>query len=62
MLTQSPFEFLLEATVIRSVLVPAAMELLGHRNWYLPGRLQWLPHYDIESGTASEGTPGVSAK
>jgi len=34
---------LLDATVVRSVLVPAAMELLGDRNWYLPSWLNWLP-------------------
>jgi RND superfamily putative drug exporter len=39
---------LLDATVIRSVLVPAAMELLGERNWYLPRWLEWLPHYEVE--------------
>jgi putative drug exporter of the RND superfamily len=41
---------LLDATVIRSVLVPAAMELLGERNWYLPRWLEWLPHYSVEAG------------
>ena len=40
---------LLDATVIRSVLVPAAMELLGERNWYLPRWLDWLPHYEVEA-------------
>ena len=40
---------LLDATVIRSVLVPAAMELLGERNWYLPSWLEWLPHYEVEA-------------
>jgi len=34
---------LLDATIVRSVLVPAAMELLGDRNWYLPSFLKWLP-------------------
>jgi len=34
---------LLDATVVRSVLVPAAMQLLRARNWYLPRALQWLP-------------------
>src|ERR671910_549415 len=43
---------LLDATVIRSVLVPAAMELLGERNWYLPRRLEWLPHYSVEADDA----------
>jgi putative drug exporter of the RND superfamily len=40
---------LLDATVIRSVLVPAAMELLAERNWYLPRWLEWLPHYEVEA-------------
>jgi RND superfamily putative drug exporter len=34
----------LDATIVRSVLVPAAMQLLGRRNWYLPRALQWLPN------------------
>ena len=34
---------LLDATIIRTVLVPAAMRLLGRRNWYLPRALRWLP-------------------
>jgi len=39
---------LIDATLIRSVLVPAAMELLGERNWWLPGWLGWLPHLEVE--------------
>ena len=34
---------LLDATVVRALLLPATMKLLGHRNWYLPRWLQWLP-------------------
>jgi uncharacterized membrane protein YdfJ with MMPL/SSD domain len=34
---------LLDATVIRVLLLPASMKLLGDRNWYLPSWLQWLP-------------------
>jgi RND superfamily putative drug exporter len=34
---------LIDATVIRAVLLPAAMKLLGERNWYLPKSLGWLP-------------------
>jgi RND superfamily putative drug exporter len=33
---------LLDATVVRGVLLPASMSLLGDRNWYLPARLRWL--------------------
>jgi uncharacterized membrane protein YdfJ with MMPL/SSD domain len=40
---------LLDATLIRSVLVPAAMELLGDRNWWLPSWLGWLPHLEVEA-------------
>jgi putative drug exporter of the RND superfamily len=34
---------LIDATVIRGVLLPAAMKLLGRHNWYLPRSLEWLP-------------------
>jgi len=34
---------LLDATVVRAVLLPATMKLLGPRNWYLPRWLGWLP-------------------
>ena len=34
---------LIDATVVRSVLLPASMKLLGDRNWYLPSWLEWLP-------------------
>ena len=40
---------LIDATLIRSVLVPAAMELLGDRNWWLPSWLGWLPHLEVEA-------------
>ena len=39
---------LLDATLVRSVLVPASMEFLGHRNWYLPSFLRWLPDVRVE--------------
>jgi RND superfamily putative drug exporter len=38
----------LDATLVRSVLVPASMKLLGDRNWYLPKWLGWLPKINIE--------------
>jgi RND superfamily putative drug exporter len=34
---------LLDATIVRAVLLPATMKLLGERNWYLPRWLEWLP-------------------
>jgi uncharacterized membrane protein YdfJ with MMPL/SSD domain len=34
---------LIDATIVRAVLLPATMKLLGDWNWYLPSRLSWLP-------------------
>lgn len=46
----------LDATVIRSILVPASMRLLGEWNWYLPKWLDWLPQLDVEGhAAAAEG-------
>ncbi len=42
----------LDATLVRSVLVPASMEVLGRRNWYLPSWLSWLPDLRVEPETA----------
>ena len=39
---------LIDATIIRGVLLPATMKLLGARNWYLPARLGWLPKFEHE--------------
>jgi uncharacterized membrane protein YdfJ with MMPL/SSD domain len=39
---------LIDATIIRAVLLPATMKLLGERNWYLPKRLGWLPKFEHE--------------
>jgi RND superfamily putative drug exporter len=39
---------LLDATLVRAVLLPAAMKLLGERNWYLPSWLEWLPRLEHE--------------
>ena len=39
---------LIDATVVRLVLLPAVLAMLGDRAWYLPGWLEWLPHVDIE--------------
>ena len=40
---------LIDATIIRGVLLPAAMKLLGDWNWYLPRRLEWLPRLTPEA-------------
>ncbi len=37
---------LIDATIVRAVLLPATMTLLGERNWYLPTWLEWLPRLD----------------
>src|SRR5215211_2135732 len=39
---------LIDATIIRGVLLPASMKLLGDWNWYLPGWLEWLPRVGAE--------------
>ncbi len=39
----------LDATLVRSVLVPASMEVLGKGNWYLPPFLRWLPDLRVEA-------------
>jgi uncharacterized membrane protein YdfJ with MMPL/SSD domain len=39
---------ILDATLIRGVLLPASMKLLGERNWYLPRILRWLPRVELE--------------
>jgi RND superfamily putative drug exporter len=39
---------LIDATIIRGVLLPASMKLLGDWNWYLPKPLQWLPRFHVE--------------
>jgi RND superfamily putative drug exporter len=40
----------IDATIIRGVLLPASMKLLGERNWYLPRWLEWLPRFSPERG------------
>jgi RND superfamily putative drug exporter len=48
---------LLDATVVRSILVPASMKLLGDWNWYFPKWLEWLPNVSIEGHFESEEIP-----
>jgi RND superfamily putative drug exporter len=54
---------LLDATIVRGVLLPASMKLLGTWNWYVPGWLQWLPRLGIaETDAPAEARPAsVSA-
>ena len=49
---------LVDATLIRMVVVPAAMALLGSWNWYLPGWLNWLPELHVE-GDPDIAPPGA---
>ena len=41
---------LIDATIIRMILVPASMKMLGRWNWYLPPFLEWLPDLRVEAG------------
>ncbi len=54
---------LIDATIVRAVLLPATMKLLGDWNWYLPKWLEWLPHLepngDVETVEAPAGSDGV---
>jgi RND superfamily putative drug exporter len=51
---------LLDATVVRAVLLPAVMQLLGRANWYLPRWLRWLPELEHEPA-AAVAVPGPRA-
>ncbi|WP_240649454.1 MMPL family transporter [Streptomyces sp. Z26] len=52
---------LIDATVIRGVLLPAVMVLLGERNWYLPRWLDWLPDLTHDEAVpAARDTPPVA--
>jgi RND superfamily putative drug exporter len=37
---------LIDATIVRAILLPATMKLLGDWNWYLPKWLEWMPHFE----------------
>jgi RND superfamily putative drug exporter len=60
---------LIDATVVRTIIVPATMELLGERNWYLPRWLRWIPDISVEGhgyepehdATRSKRQPGGAA-
>ena len=53
------FAVLIDATIVRAVLLPATMKLLGDWNWYLPKWLEWLPRLDHEP--AAERAPESAA-
>ena len=46
---------LIDATIVRAVLLPATMKLLGRWNWYLPTGLHWLPKFEHEPTVAPAG-------
>src|SRR5215218_3766740 len=49
---------LIDATIVRGVLLPASMKLLGGWNWYVPSWLEWLPHFGVsETDAAPETKP-----
>ncbi len=51
---------LLDATIVRAVLLPATMKLLGDANWYLPRWLEWLPR--VEPGVAARPGGGPDSR
>jgi len=48
---------LIDATVIRAILLPATMKLLGDWNWYLPKWLEWLPRLEHEKALEAPAVP-----
>ena len=52
---------LIDSTVIRAVLLPAVMKLLGEWNWYLPRWLEWLPRLDAEGRRDRRSRAGAAA-
>ncbi len=48
---------LIDATLVRGVLLPATMKLLGEANWYLPSWLKWLPRHEHESSLGPVAIP-----
>ena len=52
---------LLDATVIRSVVLPSTLALLDRRSWYLPRWLEWLPHVEVERAAEAPAVAGPLA-
>jgi uncharacterized membrane protein YdfJ with MMPL/SSD domain len=50
---------LIDATVIRGVLLPATMKMLGEWNWYLPRWLGWMPHVNLEAARMQPAAEGA---
>jgi uncharacterized membrane protein YdfJ with MMPL/SSD domain len=51
---------LIDATIIRGVLLPASMKLLGKWNWYLPNWLGWLPKLEHNAEPRFEPAPAAA--
>ncbi|MFL5859186.1 MAG: MMPL family transporter [Solirubrobacteraceae bacterium] len=51
---------LIDATVVRGVLLPATMKLLGDRNWYLPNWLHWLPKLEHHAEPPIQPAPAAA--
>ena len=50
----------MDATIVRSVLVPSTMRLLGNWNWYMPAWLEWLPKVAVGEGSVEEPEPVIT--
>jgi uncharacterized membrane protein YdfJ with MMPL/SSD domain len=50
---------LIDATIVRAVLLPATMKMLGDWNWYLPRWLSWLPTLEHERGVSAPPVPAL---
>jgi uncharacterized membrane protein YdfJ with MMPL/SSD domain len=50
---------LIDATIVRGILLPASMKLLGDWNWYLPSWLEWLPKLQPEEAAPAPLRPAV---
>jgi uncharacterized membrane protein YdfJ with MMPL/SSD domain len=53
------FAVLIDATLIRGILLPATMKLLGDRNWWLPRSLGWIPHIEHEGKAKPRPAPAA---
>jgi uncharacterized membrane protein YdfJ with MMPL/SSD domain len=51
---------LIDATIVRGVLLPASMKLLGDWNWYLPRWLHWLPKLEHHAGPVAKPVPAAA--
>jgi uncharacterized membrane protein YdfJ with MMPL/SSD domain len=52
---------LIDATLVRGVLLPATMKLLGERNWYLPKWLEWLPRLEADESPSPKAPDAKQA-